>query len=61
MSELTQMDKILMIEEWFGERPDINFNMSFVNKMKGILEMDGELTENQEGALDNICNSWHII
>ena len=56
---MSQFDKVELIIDWFDERSDISFDMKFVHSMEKNLER-GVLTDNQEAALDNIINSWHI-
>ena len=53
-------EKILAIQMHFEDRPDINFDLSFVNNMEDRLAMGRELSTKQEAAVDNILESWKI-
>ena len=60
LEEITQLEKIEIILDYFGDRPDITFDTSFVEDLQEKLNYYGSLTENQELALDNIIEGWEI-
>lgn len=56
--EATTAEKIDAILDWAEEHPE--FDTDFVESLASQLEDKGELSENQEDALDNIIEKWHI-
>jgi len=57
---LPSNEKIDLVLDWFGDRPDINFDTTFVENLRESFFRTRQLTERQEAALDNIIDSWHI-
>jgi len=53
-------DRVDLILDFFGDRPDIDFNDSFVIKMEALLDQGKSLTKGQVNALDNIIEGWKI-
>jgi hypothetical protein len=53
-------DAIEAILNWANEEGNEDFDTFFVSDLQEKLDEYGELTANQEIALENICNRWNI-
>lgn len=60
MSVANYHDKTVMIIDWFNERPDILFDLDFIENMQDKLIHGQGLTQNMKNALDNIIERWRI-
>lgn len=53
-------EMVYQILDFFDFRPEINFDDSFVIKMKTQLDNGNTLSVNQAKALENIIRGWKI-
>jgi hypothetical protein len=52
-------DKIELIKEYSIDHP--NFNLDFIDSLEDAISTYGDLTSNQDEALDNIISKYRMI